>query len=191
MNAPRSAWCALTVLFGLATSCAANPAESSTSSGAVRSSASATPSATATPSASTAASASSGPVVSSSGATAAQTVPIFIYEEGGDRVEFLPPSTTRITRKSGQQCVNDLPENGNMYSGTDVTRAFDAAGGTGLFANHSTYSGDVAATLVAPGQPGSVTWVTSCRGCLEEPQAVKGLRTVLTVVMRNRRLLCP
>lgn len=116
---------------------------------------------------------------------------LFSYEEDGDRVELVSPRTTRTIRKSGKTCIDELPDNGNMYSGPEVERAFAHPDVQAALKAHQTYGAESNGKLVAPDKPGSITWATSCRGCLEPPAGVSALHGVLVVLMRNRRLLCP
>jgi hypothetical protein len=117
--------------------------------------------------------------------------PLFTYVEAGDRVAFTPPRAVELTRADGTGCTGDLPDNGNMYSGKDVESAFADADVQKALASDQNYSAAQTASLTATGHPGTLTWASSCRGCLEEEPGVARLRGVLEVVVRNRKLVCP
>jgi hypothetical protein len=131
-------------------------------------------------------------VASSPVSSAAPTspAPLFTYEEGGDRIAFLSPRTTRTTLKSGKSCDDDLPDNGNIWTGRDVENAFTHADVQTALKTHQTYVAAIAGSLQAPGHPGSITWANTCRGCLAAPDGVKRLQDLLKGLMMNRRLLC-
>jgi hypothetical protein len=126
-------------------------------------------------------------------ATSAPPAPpgaLFVYEEGGDRLAFLPPRTTRTTLKSGTVCDNDLPDHGNIWTPRDVENVFSHAEVKEALKAHQTYVAATAGSLRAPGHVGSIIWADTCRGCLAAPDGVKRLHDVLKGLMMNRRLLC-
>jgi hypothetical protein len=115
---------------------------------------------------------------------------LFVFELEGDRVSFVPPRTVALSRADGGGCTGELPDNGNMYSGADVTNAFNHPDVAKALASHRTHGASIDAKLTANGYPGSITWAKSCRACLEEDEGVARLRTVLETVVTNRRLVC-
>ncbi|MCA9622886.1 MAG: hypothetical protein KC731_27900 [Myxococcales bacterium] len=115
----------------------------------------------------------------------------FSYVEGGDTLRFITPATVDLQRADGSGCTGELPDEGNMYSGREVDDAFHHPDVQQALQAHQTYPDELGGTLHSPGHPGSITWATSCRGCLDPPKGVTALRRVLEVVMRNRRLVCP
>ncbi len=103
---------------------------------------------------------------------------------------FIPPRTTRTALKSGPTCDNDLPDNGNIWSGRDVENTFGDQDVHAALKAHQTYVADTGGSLSAPGHLGSITWADTCRGCLAAPDGVKRLHDMLHGLMMNRRLLC-
>lgn len=128
----------------------------------------------------------------SSGGTG-KVPPLFSFEEDGDTISFWSPKTVRIVRRSdggAKVCQNELPDKGNMWSGSDVEQAFrNPDVQSSLRATKAPYSTEHAARLTVG--DAAVTWVTACNKCLEQSAGIKHLYTVLHTVMRNQRLLCP
>lgn len=132
---------------------------------------------------------------STASASSSKTPPLFVYEEGGDTVSFFSPRTVRIVHAARgdagvHSCQYDLPDNGNMYSGPEVERAFrDPVVQAELRAHHAYLSPDGGSVTAGSDR---VQWLSACYyGCTAEPAAMKQLHQVLRVVMVNARLVCP
>ncbi len=121
-------------------------------------------------------------------------VPLFEMNEGGDQLSFFAPETTRLVRPnpggSPKVCQSDLPRNGNMWSGVDVTSAFAKPDVSAAFARGATYSTSGAlATFVAGGK--TVTFDPTCKTCAAPGTDVEAFEKLMRGVLMNRRLLCP
>lgn len=120
--------------------------------------------------------------------------PLFEMNEGGDQLSFFAPETTRLLRPnpggSPKVCQSDLPRNGNMWSGVDVTNAFAKPDVGAAFARSATFSTSGApATFVSGGK--TVTFDPTCKTCSAPGTDVAAFESMMRGVLMNRRLLCP
>jgi hypothetical protein len=118
--------------------------------------------------------------------------PLFVFEEDGDTLSFWSPSIVRLIRHldgGTKVCQSELSERGNLWTGSDVERAFqNAVVQNSLKTTKAPYSADNSAKVTAG--DASIIWAKECDKCLGQPPEIKHLYTVLHVVMQNRRLLC-
>ncbi len=128
-------------------------------------------------------------------ASSSKAAPLFVYEEGGDRVSFFSPRTVRIVHAARgdagvHSCQYELSDNDNMYSGADIENAFlGSVVQTELHARHS-YASPHPGTLAAGSD--RVEWMSSCaHGCTNEPPTMQQFQSMLRTLMLNARLVCP
>ncbi len=159
-----------------------------------------TSSSTVTPPPSTTATASSAPPapppVPSAPPPSIPQTPLFTYIEGGDELTFTAPTWLRLERKSADggkhACVSELSTGkDNMWTGPDVQNAFlDKDVQAALHGGTVHYFDASEATLRT--DKGTIEWsVRPCLYCTQPAPGLEHLRKVLTVVMMNRRSLCP
>ncbi len=119
---------------------------------------------------------------------------LFDYQQGGNAVGFVSPTTILFRRATHgpPPCRTQLRGGGNMWSGADVESAFRNSEVSFALEHTNKYQGEGAgAKLTAPGYPGSITWAPTCSACPAEPPGVKHFRRVMQTVVKNRSSVCP
>ncbi len=128
-------------------------------------------------------------------AAAPAPAPAFEMVEGGDSLQFFPPETVRLERPQPggppKVCQTDLPRNGNMWSGADVTGAFARADVQKAIAGNLIYKSS-ASTQATFRIGTNRMWLSpTCTTCAPPPKDVEAFESMMRGVLMNRRLLCP
>lgn len=126
---------------------------------------------------------------------ASATAPAFEMVEGGDSLQFFPPETVRLERPqpggAPKVCKNDLPRNGNMWTGREVASGF---------ANPEVQKAIAGNLIYKTSAPTQVTfrvgtnrlWLSpTCTTCAPPPKDVEAFESMMRGVLMNRRLMCP
>jgi hypothetical protein len=121
--------------------------------------------------------------------------PTLTYEEGASTFAFWSAGIVRVTVPAGtgvRTCDSELGEGDNLWTRTDVQKAFDDPVVQTALANADLYRSSYPQRARLVAAKGTIDWVNAWKELPPpEPPAVHHLQEVLHVLLANRASLCP